>query len=218
MLDWFQLANNKENKTIQLRRYLHQYPELSFEEFQTHDYIVNQLSQLSCDIETPIGRNGIKATFKGLGTGPTIALRADFDALPVEELNDVPYKSKIQDVCMRVGMMVIQILLTVAEILDEHKHLLEGNVVLIFQYGEEIMPGGSQEMIDAGCLENVDRIYGTFMEWLSYWNYSFTCGAIMASPDEFSVTIKGRGGHGAKPHETIDPIVIMAEFILSAQK
>lgn len=76
VLDWFQLANNKENKTIQLRRYLHQYPELSFEEFQTHDYIVNQLSQLSCDIETPIGRNGIKATFKGLGTGPTIALRA----------------------------------------------------------------------------------------------------------------------------------------------
>ena len=68
------------------------------------------------------------------------------------------------------------ILLTVAEILDEHKHLLEGNVVLIFQYGEEIMPGGSQEMIDAGCLENVDRIYGTFMEWLSYWNYSFTWG------------------------------------------
>lgn len=108
MLDWFQLANNKENKTIQLRRYLHQYPELSFEEFQTHDYIVNQLSQLSCDIETPIGLHGIKATFKGSGDGHTIALRADFDALPVEELNDVPYKSKIQDVCMRVGMMVIQ--------------------------------------------------------------------------------------------------------------
>lgn len=108
VLDWFQLANNKENKTIQLRRYLHQYPELSFEEFQTHDYIVNQLSQLSCDIETPIGLHGIKATFKGSGDGHTIALRADFDALPVEELNDVPYKSKIQDVCMRVGMMVIQ--------------------------------------------------------------------------------------------------------------
>lgn len=161
MLDWFQLANNKENKTIQLRRYLHQYPELSFEEFQTHDYIVNQLSQLSCDIETPIGRNGIKATFKGLGTGPTIALRADFDALPVEELNDVPYKSKnpgCMHACGHDGHTAI--LLTVAEILDEHKHLLEGNVVLIFQYGEEIMPGGSQEMIDAGCLENVDRIYG----------------------------------------------------------
>ncbi|HDF8175758.1 TPA: amidohydrolase [Staphylococcus aureus] len=220
MLDWFQLANNKENKTIQLRRYLHQYPELSFEEFQTHDYIVNQLSQLSCDIETPIGRNGIKATFKGLGTGPTIALRADFDALPVEELNDVPYKSKnpgCMHACGHDGHTAI--LLTVAEILDEHKHLLEGNVVLIFQYGEEIMPGGSQEMIDAGCLENVDRIYGTHL-WSGYPTGTIhsRAGAIMASPDEFSVTIKGRGGHGAKPHETIDPIVIMAEFILSAQK
>ncbi|HFJ5345541.1 TPA: M20 family metallopeptidase [Staphylococcus aureus] len=220
MLDWFQLANNKENKTIQLRRYLHQYPELSFKEFQTHDYIVNQLSQLSCDIETPIGRNGIKATFKGLGTGPTIALRADFDALPVEELNDVPYKSKnpgCMHACGHDGHTAI--LLTVAEILDEHKHLLEGNVVLIFQYGEEIMPGGSQEMIDAGCLENVDRIYGTHL-WSGYPTGTIhsRAGAIMASPDEFSVTIKGRGGHGAKPHETIDPIVIMAEFILSAQK
>ncbi|HDF1501370.1 TPA: amidohydrolase [Staphylococcus aureus] len=220
MLDWFQLANNKENKTIQLRRYLHQYPELSFEEFQTHDYIVNQLSQLSCDIETPIGRNGIKATFKGLGTGPTIALRADFDALPVEELNDVPYKSKnpgCMHACGHDGHTAI--LLTVAEILDEHKHLLEGNVVLIFQYGEEIMPGGSQEMIDAGCLENVDRIYGTHL-WSGYPTGTIhsRAGAIMASPDEFSVTIKGRGGHGAKPHETIYPIVIMAEFILSAQK
>ena len=219
VLDWFQLANNKENKTIQLRRYLHQYPELSFEEFQTHDYIVNQLSQLSCDIETPIGRNGIKATFKGLGTGPTIALRADFDALPVEELNDVPYKSKnpgCMHACGHDGHTAI--LLTVAEILDEHKHLLEGNVVLIFQYGEEIMPGGSQEMIDAGCLENVDRIYCTHL-WSGYPTGTIhsRAGAIMASPDEFSVTIKGRGGHGAKPHETIDPIVIMAEFILSAQ-
>ncbi len=94
-----------------------------------------------------------------MGTGPTIALRADFDALPVEELNDVPYKSKnpgCMHACGHDGHTAI--LLTVAEILDEHKHLLEGNVVLIFQYGEEIMPG-ALEMIDAGCLENVDRIY-----------------------------------------------------------
>ena len=118
---------------------------------------------------------------------------------------------------MRVGMMVIQQFFTVAEILDEHKHLLEGNVVLIFQYGEEIMPGGSQEMIDAGCLEDVDRIYGTHL-WSGYPTGTIHSRAGQSwPPDEFSVTIKGRG-HGAKPHETIDPIVIMAEFILSAQK
>ncbi len=103
MLDWFQLANNKENKTIQLRHLCTQYPELSFEEFQTHDYIVNQLSQLSCDIETPIGRNGIKATFKGLGTGPTIALRADFDALPIRGIKRCALESKNQDVCIACG-------------------------------------------------------------------------------------------------------------------
>ena len=111
------------------------------------------------------------------------------------------------------------ILLGVAEIVHEHRHLLKGNVVFIFQYGEEIMPGGSQEMIDDGCLQNVDKIYGTHL-WSGYPSGTIYSrpGAIMASPDEFSVTIYGKGGHGAKPHETIDPIVIMAEFILSAQK
>lgn len=220
MLDWFQLASNKENKMIQLRRYLHQYPELSFEEYHTHDFIVSQLSQLSCDIETPVGRNGIKATFKGTGQGPTIAFRADFDALPIQELNDVPYKSKNDNAmhaCGHDGHTAI--LLGVAEIIEEHKNLLKGDVVLIFQYGEEIMPGGSQEMIDAGCLDHVDKIYGTHL-WSGYTTgtiYSRS-GPIMASPDEFSITIQGKGGHGANPHETIDPIVIMAEFILSAQK
>ena len=96
----------KEKRMVQLRRYLHQYPELSFEEKRTHDFIVNQLSQLSCDIVTPVGRNGIKATFKGSENGPTIAFRADFDALPVQELNDVPYRSKTRAVCMHVVMMV----------------------------------------------------------------------------------------------------------------
>lgn len=205
---------------VQLRRYLHQYPELSFEEKRTHDFIVNQLSQLSCNIETPVGRNGIKATFKGAEDGPTIAFRADFDALPVQELNDVPYRSKHEGcmhACGHDGHTAI--LLGVAEIVNEHRHLLKGNVVFIFQYGEEIMPGGSQEMIDAGCLQDVDKIYGTHL-WSGYPSGTIYSrpGAIMASPDEFSITIQGKGGHGAKPHETIDPIVIMAEFILSAQK
>ena len=220
VFDWFQLASKKEKRMVQLRRYLHQYPELSFEEKRTHDFIVNQLSQLSCNIETPVGRNGIKATFKGAEDGPTIAFRADFDALPVQELNDVPYRSKHEGcmhACGHDGHTAI--LLGVAEIVNEHRHLLKGNVVFIFQYGEEIMPGGSQEMIDAGCLQDVDKIYGTHL-WSGYPSGTIYSrpGAIMASPDEFSITIQGKGGHGAKPHETIDPIVIMAEFILSAQK
>ena len=111
------------------------------------------------------------------------------------------------------------ILLAVAEILESHLNQLNGTVVLIFQYGEEIMPGGSQEMIDDGCLQGVDRIYGNHL-WSGYPTGTIYSrpGAMMASPDEFNITIHGRGGHGAKPHETIDPVVIMAEFIMSSQK
>lgn len=220
LFDWFQLANEKENRMVQVRRYLHQYPELSFEEYHTHDFIMNQLSQLSCDIETPVGRNGIVARFKGTGDGPTIALRADFDALPIDELTDVDYKSKnpgAMHACGHDGHTAI--LLAVAEILEEHLNKLNGTVVLIFQYGEEIMPGGSQEMIDDGCLQGVDKIYGNHL-WSGYPTGTIYSrpGAMMASPDEFNITIHGRGGHGAKPHETIDPVVIMAEFIMSSQK
>lgn len=220
MFDWYQLANKKEDKMIQIRRYLHQYPELSFEETHTHDFIVNQLKQWSCDITEPVGRNGIVATFNGTGDGPTIALRADFDALPVEELTTHDFKSKIDGVmhaCGHDGHTAI--LLAVAEIINENLEHLNGNVVIIFQYGEEMMPGGSQEMIDDGCLKGVDRVYGNHL-WSGYPTGTIYSreGAMMASPDEFSIKIQGQGGHGAKPHETIDPVVVLAEFILSAQK
>lgn len=220
MLNWYQLAHDKEKTMIQLRRHLHQYPELSFEEHNTHDYIVNQLEQLDCTIRRPVGKNGIVATFKGQGEGPTVALRADFDALPITELNDKPYRSKNEGcmhACGHDGHTAI--LLGVAQIINEHLAHLKGNVVLIFQYGEEIVPGGAQQMIDDGALEGVDSVYGNHL-WSGYPTgiiYSRP-GAMMASPDEFTVTIQGQGGHGAKPHETIDPIVILAEFILSAQK
>lgn len=205
---------------IQIRRYLHQYPELSFKETHTHDFIVNQLKQLSCDITEPVGRNGIVATFKGNGDGPTIALRADFDALPVEELTKHDFKSRnegIMHACGHDGHTAI--LLAVAEIIDESLNYLNGNVVLLFQYGEEMMPGGSQEMIDDGCLKGVDKVYGNHL-WSGYPTGTINSrdGAMMASPDEFSIKIQGKGGHGAKPHETIDPVVVLAEFILSAQK
>ncbi|MCD8877814.1 M20 family metallopeptidase [Staphylococcus kloosii] len=220
MFDWYQLANKKEDKMIQIRRYLHQYPELSFEETHTHDFIVNQLKQWSCDITEPVGRNGIVATFNGTGDGPTIALRADFDALPVEELTTHDFKSKIDGVmhaCGHDGHTAI--LLAVAEIINDNLEHLNGNVVLIFQYGEEMMPGGSQEMIDDGCLKGVDRVYGNHL-WSGYPTGTIYSreGAMMASPDEFSIKIQGQGGHGAKPHETIDPVIVLAEFILSAQK
>lgn len=105
VFDWFQLASKKRKEWYNYDDICINIPN-SFEEKRTHDFIVNQLSQLSCDIVTPVGRNGIKATFKGSENGPTIAFRADFDALPVQELNDVPYRSKTRAVCMHVVMMV----------------------------------------------------------------------------------------------------------------
>jgi amidohydrolase len=220
LFDWYQLANKKEDKMIQVRRYLHQYPELSFAETHTHDFIVNQLKQWSCDITEHVGRNGIVATFNGTGDGPTIALRADFDALPIEELTTHDFKSKnsgVMHACGHDGHTAI--LLAVAEIINDNLEHLNGNVVLIFQYGEEMMPGGSQEMIDDGCLKGVDSVYGNHL-WSGYPTGTIYSreGAMMASPDEFSIKIQGQGGHGAKPHETIDPVVVLAEFILSAQK
>lgn len=200
------------------RRYLHQHPELSMQEYETTAYIEDFLKQLNIPYERPI-QTGVIGYLEG-NSNHTIAYRADIDALPIQEVNDVPYKSTVDQVmhaCGHDGHTAI--LLAVAEILESHLNQLNGTVVLIFQYGEEIMPGGSQEMIDDGCLQGVDRIYGNHL-WSGYPTGTIYSrpGAMMASPDEFNITIHGRGGHGAKPHETIDPVVIMAEFIMSSQK
>ncbi|QLK85350.1 amidohydrolase [Staphylococcus sp. 17KM0847] len=220
MTDWFQRACEKEKDMIATRRHLHQYPERSFKEIQTHAYILQRLQQLDFTIQDKVGENGIVASIHGKADGPTIALRADFDALPIEDLKEVPYRSKIPGVmhaCGHDGHTAI--LLTVAELLHEHRTHLKGNVVLIFQYGEEEMPGGAQGMIADNALVGVDKVYGNHL-WSGYPTGTIHTrpGPMMAQPDEFNITLYGKGGHGAKPHETIDPIVIMAEFILSVQK
>ena len=212
----FHLVEDQEQEMIQIRRHLHQHPELSFQESNTAEYIKNFYHNKDVSLTQPISdAHAIVVEIKGDKPGKTIALRADFDALPISEETEVPFKSQNEGVmhaCGHDGHTAI--LLGVAEIVNEHRHLLKGNVVFIFQYGEEIMPGGSQEMIDDGCLQDVDKIYGTHL-WSGYPSGTIYSrpGAIMASPDEFSITIKGSGGHGAKPHETIDPIVIMAESV-----
>ncbi|UEX89916.1 amidohydrolase [Staphylococcus ratti] len=220
MTDWFQLAREKEAQMIETRRYLHQYPEVSFFEKHTHAFIVQRLEKLDFEIKAPVGQNGIIAKISGRDDGPTIALRADFDALPIEDLKDVPYRSKVPGVmhaCGHDGHTAT--LLTVAELLHEHQSKLKGTVVLLFQYGEEVTPGGAQEMIADNALMGVDKVYGNHL-WSGYPTGTIHTrpGPMMAQPDEFSIVIHGKGGHGAKPHETIDPVVILAEFILSTQK
>ncbi|CAD7360631.1 N-acyl-L-amino acid amidohydrolase [Staphylococcus schleiferi] len=168
MTDRFQLAYEKEQDMIETRRYLHQYPELSFQEKHTHDYIVERLQKLNFQIDAHVGQNGILARISGEEPGPTIALRADFDALPIEDLKDVPYRSKVPGVMHACGHDGhTSILLTVAELLHAHQSELKGTVVLIFQYGEELTPGGAQEMIADNALMGVDKIYGNHL-WTGY--------------------------------------------------
>ena len=219
LFDWFQLAQQKESRMVQVRRYLHQYPELSFEEYHTHDFILNQLSQLSCEIRTPVGRNGIVATFKGHGDGPTVALRADFDALPIDELTEVDYKSKNPGVMHACGHDAhTASLLITAKILKQHEAEIHGNVVLIHQHAEESLPGGAKSMVAAGALDGVDYIFGTHTaSHIEANKVGFCSGPAYAAADSFEIDIQGSGGHGAMPQLAKDPIVAASSLIVQAQ-
>lgn len=204
---------------VNIRRYLHQYPELSFQETETAQYIANVYGKLSIPCETGIGGNGVVATLKGDKPGLTIALRADFDALPIQEENDVPYKSKhagIMHACGHDGHTAT--LLTVAKVLKEHQENLPGTVVFIHQHAEEYAPGGAKPMIEAGCLDGVEAVFGTHL-WATtpLGVLETSTDVFMAGADRFEITIQGKGGHGAYPHETKDAIAIGSEVVSQLQ-
>lgn len=204
---------------VERRRYLHMHPELSFQEHQTYQYILQHLNSFPhVDVREHVGGQGIVATITN-GEGPVIALRADFDALPIQDEKDVPYKSTVPNVMHACGHDGhTSTLLSVAEILSSHYDEITGTVKLLFQFAEELAPGGAEPMTHDGALEGVDAIYGNHF-WSQYDTNTIYSreGAIMASPDFFNVTIYGKGGHGAKPHTSIDSIVVMAEFINNIQ-
>ncbi|MCJ1779333.1 amidohydrolase [Mammaliicoccus sciuri] len=221
MVNWKEEVDKKFDRLVDIRRHMHKNPELSYHEEKTHDFILSELKKLDkLEIKAPVGERGIVAKLKGNEPGQTIAFRADFDALPIQDEKDVPYKSTVDGVmhaCGHDGHTAT--LLTFCEILHEHQHLLKGNVVFIFQYAEELSPGGASPMVDDGALEGVDKVYGNHF-WSGHETSSIKTrpNEMMASPDYFEVTIQGKGGHGAKPHTSIDPIVIVAEYISSIQK
>lgn len=204
---------------VTLRRYLHEWPELSHEEVKTPLFIANYLRDLGLDVREGVGERGVVATLKGALPGMTIALRADFDALAIQELNEVPYKSKVDGVmhaCGHDGHTAA--LLIVAKMLSELREHVKGTVVFIFQHAEELAPGGAKAMIEDGCLDGVDVIYGAHLWSPSPVGEISTCtGAIMAAADRFEIIIEGKGGHGAQPHDAIDPIVAASQFIVQLQ-
>src|SRR5699024_3458261 len=164
MQDLFARVDELYPKMIDIRRYLHQYPELSFQETETARYIADFYERLSIPYKSRVGGNGVVATLKGGKPGRTVALRADFDALPIQEENDVPYKSKrpgVMHACGHDGHTAT--LLTVATVLKEQQHNLPGTVVFIHQHAEEYAPGGAKPMVEAGCLDGVEAVFGTHL-------------------------------------------------------
>lgn len=208
---------------IEVRRHLHRNPELSFEEHNTHRYLAEKLSELGCRFESGLGGGtGIKAVLEGGKPGPTVALRADIDALPIQEETGLEFSSQHPGVMHACGHDVhTAILLTTARALKERQADLPGKVVLLFQPGEEKNPGGASLMVRDGVLENphVDAIFGVHvMPFLEAGQMGFGSGALMASPDEVEVTVIGRGGHGAAPHLGVDPVLATCQIITLLQQ
>ncbi len=214
-------ANFPEVQSI--RHHIHSNPELSFQEHKTAAYISSRLKELGVEHTTGVAGTGIVALIKGRNPeSRCIALRADMDALPIKEANEVPYKSKNEGVMHACGHDVHSTcLLGTAKILQELREEFEGTVKLIFQPGEEKHPGGASLLIKEGVLENPkpSAIFALHVyPHLPSGTAGFRAGQYMASADEIYITIEGRGGHAALPHQTIDPIAIAAQVITALQQ
>ena len=209
--------NDIQNSIFEWRRDFHQYPELSFQEFRTADLIAKELKSMGLEPKPNIGKTGIIADLI-FGDGPMIALRADMDALPIQETSGLPFASKndgIMHACGHDGHMAM--LLATAKVLTQKKNLYNGKVRFIFQPAEE-GGGGARYMIKDNCLEQVDEIYG-----IHVWNYQpvgevgVKDGPVMAAADLFDIHIRGIGGHGAAPQGTVDSIIVASHLIQSLQ-
>ncbi|MBH0162400.1 MULTISPECIES: M20 family metallopeptidase [Fictibacillus] len=216
----FSRLANYQDEMVEIRRHLHQNPELSFEEVETPAFIASYHEKLGLDVRTGVGGRGVVATLKGGKPGKTVALRADFDALPIQEENESPYKSKVPGVmhaCGHDGHTAS--LLVLAKVLVELKNEVEGTIVFIHQHAEELAPGGAIAMIEDGCLDGVDVIYGTHL-WATMptGTIGYRTGPVMAAADSFTIKVQGKGGHGAQPHKTKDSIVIGAQLVSNLQQ
>ena len=205
---------------VEWRRHLHKRPELGFKEHLTGEFICQKLQEWGIEHQTGVAHTGIVATIDSGEPGLVLGIRADLDALPIQELNDVPYKSihdGIMHACGHDGHTAIA--LGTAHYLATHRQDFSGIVKIIFQPAEE-GPGGAKPMIEAGVLKNpdVDAIIGSHL-WnnLPLGTVGVRSGALMAASERFNCTILGKGGHGGMPHQTVDSIVVAAQIINALQ-
>jgi amidohydrolase len=216
------LAKQYAPEFVAIRHHLHEHPELSYQEFETSKFIQQKLAEYNIPFEIK-ATTGVIGLIKGKNPDNRIvALRADMDALPITEQNDVPYKSKKEGIMHACGHDVhTSCLLGAAKILSETKDEWEGTVKLIFQPGEEKNPGGASLLIKENVLENPkpQAIFALHVNpQLEVGNLSFRDGKVMASADELYITIKGKGGHAAAPHWTVDTILVASHLIVSLQQ
>jgi len=215
------LASSYFEEYRSIRHHLHANPELSFKEFETSKFVQAQLSKLGIPFTT-MGTTGVVALLHGKPSDRIIALRADMDALPIHEENKVPYVSKHDGVMHACGHDVhTTCLLGAARILNELKDQWDGTIKLIFQPGEEKNPGGASILIKEGVLTNPvpQRIYGQHVHpQLEVGRMNFASGKVMASADEIYITVKGKGGHAAKPNLTADTILTASQIVNALQQ
>lgn len=216
------LAEKYHKEVISLRRHLHANPELSFEEFQTSKYICNFLDKLDIPYKAGYVKTGIVAHIKGRNPEKrVIALRADIDALPIQETSEVSYASKNKGIMHACGHDVhTSSMMGVCKILNDIKNEFEGTVKIVFQPGEELLPGGASLMLQENALKKPDAelIIGQHVyPQLDAGQVGFRKGMYMASADELYVTVKGVGGHAALPQRLVDPIVIASHIVVALQ-
>ncbi len=220
--DYKTQAHAMQDQLVAWRRDLHMHPELGFEEVRTAGLVAEHLTRLGYRVYTGIAQTGVIGLLQGARPGPTVMLRFDMDALPIQEENEVAYASQtpgVMHACGHDGHVTIG--LGTAALLQRHRDALAGTVKLVFQPGEEGM-NGAEVMVQEGALDDYgprpDAAFG-----LHLWNRSrlgqawLTAGPVMAAAERWSLTVKGRGGHGALPHQTADPIVAAAQVITALQ-
>lgn len=218
-VDLNSLVNEITGEVISWRRYLHEHPELSFEEEKTAQFVFDTLSSLgNLEISRPT-RTSVMARLIGVNPGKTLAIRADMDALPIQEENSFEFASKnpgVMHACGHDGHTAI--LLGTAKVLSGLKEKISGEIRFLFQHAEENYPGGAEEMVQSGVMEGVDFVIGTHL-WspIEKGKIGIVYGAMMAAPDTFWITVKGKGGHAAMPHQTVDSIVVASQIVTNLQ-
>ncbi|MFZ7945984.1 amidohydrolase [Neobacillus sp. 19] len=204
---------------VEIRRELHMNPELSFQEVHTPAFIAGFLRELGLEVKTEVGGRGVVAKLTGGQPGKTVAIRADFDALPIHEETDLPFQSKVPGVMHACGHDAhTAIVLGLAKVFSENRAQLKGNIVFIHQHAEEVLPGGAIAMIEDGCLDGVDVIFATHMENdYPVGTIAYRSGYIMSCADEFYIDVLGQGGHAQAPHHTKDALVVGAQLVCNLQ-